>query len=56
MKITFTKAYTKYAVGDSDDFHTVEGGALVALGLTEEVKEEAPAPKKGDKEKSNGDQ
>lgn len=47
MKITFTKPYTKYAVGDSDDFSTVEGGALVALGLAEEVKEEAPAPKKG---------
>jgi hypothetical protein len=50
MKITFTKAYTKYAVGDSDDFPTVEGGALVALGLAVEVKE-APAPKKGEKDK-----
>jgi hypothetical protein len=47
MKVRFLKDYTKYAVGDSDDFHPVEGGALVALGLAEEVKDEAPAPKKG---------
>ncbi|WP_426235859.1 hypothetical protein [Pararhizobium sp. DWP1-1-3] len=49
MKVRFLKEYTKYAVGDSDDFPTVEGGALVALGLAVVVKEEAPAPKKGDK-------
>jgi hypothetical protein len=49
MKVRFIKAYTKYAVGDSDDFPATDGGALVALGLAVEVKEEAPAPKKGEK-------
>lgn len=49
MKITFTKAYKKYAVGDSKDFPATEGGALVALGLAVEVKDEVPAPKKGEK-------
>lgn len=49
MKITFTKAYTKYAVGDSADFPATDASGLIALGLAVEVKEEAPAPKKGEK-------
>jgi len=49
MKITFTKRYTKYAVGDSATFPATEGKALIGLGLAVEVKDEAPAPKKGEK-------
>lgn len=51
MKITFTKAYKKYEVGSPDTFTDAEGRALVALGLAVEVKEEVPAPKKGEKDK-----
>lgn len=47
MKIQFTMAYKKYEVGEPDTFSDAEGTALVALGLAVEVKEEAPAPKKG---------
>jgi hypothetical protein len=49
MKITFIKAYKKYEVGDSDTFPATEGRALIALGLAVALKEEAPAPKKGEK-------
>lgn len=47
MKITFMKAYKKYEVGASDTFPTTEAKSLIAIGLAVEVKEEAPAPKKG---------
>lgn len=47
MKVQFLKAYTKYEVGDSADVPATDASGLIALGLAVEVKEEAPAPKKG---------
>lgn len=47
MQVRFIKAYTKYAVGDSADLPATDASGLIALGLAVEVKEEAPAPKKG---------
>lgn len=47
MKITFKKAYKKYAVGDSDDFPQVEAVALIGIGLAEQTFIDVPAPKKG---------
>jgi hypothetical protein len=47
MKLTFTKRFKHYAVGDSDTFPEVEAKGLIALGLAEEAPAEPVVAKKG---------